>query len=179
MSDSPLPERVDPLRLANRDGTLQGVLGLDSMPRLREAVRAMDRPAHVGLRFVREYGRMRVEGEVRAQVELLCQRCLQPVSCDVATSFQVVPAADMDAACALEADAEPVLLDNGLLAVHALVEEEILLALPAVPVHADGTCAVRSSREFTTGEVEAARKEERGNPFAVLGRLKGDPGDGD
>ncbi|WP_200180796.1 YceD family protein [Ectothiorhodospira mobilis] len=174
-----MPERVDPLRLANRDGALQGVLGLESMPRLREAVQAMEQPAHVGLRCVREYGRMRVEGEVRAQVELLCQRCLQPVSCSVASTFQVVPAADMNEACALEADAEPVLLDHGLLPVHALVEEEILLALPAVPLHADGACTGRSGREFTAGEVEAAQKEERGNPFAVLGRLKGDPGDGD
>lgn len=179
MSKLPLPERVDPLRLANRDGALQGVLGLEAMPRLREAVESMDHPVQVGIRFVREYGRIRVEGEVQAQVELLCQRCLQPVSFAVETTFRVVPVADMDEACAMDSEVEPVLLENGLLAVHDLVEEEILLTLPAVPVHEQGACALRPGREFTAGEVEAARKEERGNPFAVLGCLKDTPGDGD
>ncbi|MFP4161478.1 MAG: YceD family protein [Ectothiorhodospira sp.] len=179
MSEQPLPERVDPLRLAHKRGLLEGALGLESLPRLQAAVRGMNGPARVWMRFDRDSGRTRIEGGISAGVALTCQRCLEPVVCPVEARFQVEPVTDVASACALDPAVEPVLMEDGLLPIHALVEEEILLALPPVALHEDQACPVQSRREFTPEEVEAARRSEH-NPFAVLGSLKGeDPGDGE
>ncbi len=56
---------------------------------------------------------------------------------------------------------------------HALVEEELLLALPAVPMHDVGSCE-NISRAFGDSTIDVA--EEKESPFAALGTLLKKPG---
>jgi uncharacterized protein len=105
----------------------------------------------------------------RARVMLECQRCLQPVALDLDVTRSLRFVADEATAEALDADSEDdVLALPRSLDLHALVEDELLLALPLVPMHE--RCPQRLP--MTAGETaaEPARK-----PFAALAGLKRQP----
>ncbi len=107
--------------------------------------------------------------EANATVPLTCQRCLHPVSAEllIKQDFRVV--ADEATAVAEDDESEEDLL---VLEDHfdalALIEDELLMALPLVPMHP--TCL--SERVPTSKEEEAILAESKPNPFAVLASLK-------
>ena len=112
----------------------------------------------------------------RAQVRRDCQRCLEPVALDLslARAFRFV--ADEATAEAMDADSEDdVLVLPRRLDLHALVEDELLLALPLVPMHA--TCPQRLPMSAGT-LADATEAAPAKNPFAVLSGFKREPGRG-
>src|SRR6185312_3748996 len=110
--------------------------------------------------------------KIDATVPLTCQRCLGPVDVSVAVDRAFRFVADEETAAAQDDDCEEDLLalshDFDL---AALVEDEVLMALPLVPMH--GTCPahVKLAVADEAFSVEATAKP---HPFAVLARLKGD-----
>ena len=104
---------------------------------------------------------------LRAELPLVCQRCLQPVVVAVAETadFRLVreePELTQD-----ELDAQ----DDALPAEHPidvleLIEDQLLLALPIVPVHDRCPQPLPGSRPG--GEVADAEPESRQTPFANL-----------
>ena len=105
-----------------------------------------------------------------AQARVLrdCQRCLQPVALDleVARAFRFV--ADEATAEALDAESEDdVLALPRSLDLHELVEDELLLALPVVPMHDRCPVKLPISAGTDAGEPEPAPK-----PFAGLAGLR-------
>ena len=97
-------------------------------------------PLHARLKFGREQGVCVVQVALRATLGLTCQRCMQPLAFELATDSRV-------ALVASEAEAEPeasetFLAEDGLLQFPALIAEEVLLALPIVPLHAAADCAL-------------------------------------
>ena len=107
--------------------------------------------------------------EAKATVPLTCQRCLHPVPVAllVEQDFRFVA----DEATALAEDDES---DEDLLVLEdhfdalALMEDELLMALPLVPMHQ----ACLSEQVPTSKEEEAILAEAKPNPFAVLASLK-------
>ncbi|MCG5509368.1 YceD family protein [Ectothiorhodospira lacustris] len=180
MSDSLLPELVDPFRLADKSRVLDGVLDLTAMERLAEA---MGRSAHGLCRVVLCFdrgasGRPRVTGHVVAELAPLCQRCLEPMALPVDTRFEMrLVQEDRHTAGALDEE-DVLVVGDERLNLAALVEDELMLCLPVVSLHPLQDCAVRFQPEFSSRDVKAAHKTEENNPFAVLGRLKGEQ-DGD
>ncbi|MCZ2498325.1 DUF177 domain-containing protein [Xylophilus sp. Kf1] len=100
---------------------------------------------------------------------MTCQRCLTPVDVPVAfeTVFRFV--ADEKTAEAQDDESEEDLLvlrrDFPL---DELIEDELLLALPPVPLH--DVCPVALPTVVEDAEFAAA-EEERGHPFAILAGL--------
>ncbi|MBK1673154.1 hypothetical protein CKO35_07505 [Ectothiorhodospira shaposhnikovii] len=177
MSDSLLPELVDPFRLADKSRVLDGVLDLAAMPRLAEALgRPGEGLCRVELCFDRvPSGRPRLSGHVVAELAPLCQRCLEPMALPVDTRFEMqLVQEDRQTAGALGEEDVLVVGDERLNLV-ALVEDELMLCLPVVPLHPEQACEAGFQPEFNGRDVKAAQKEEN-NPFAVLGRLKGGQG---
>jgi uncharacterized protein len=107
-----------------------------------------------------------------------CQRCLEPVALhlDVARALRFV--ADEAVAEALDADSEDdVLALPRSLDLHALVEDELLLALPLVPMHAECPHRLPMSAGTVAGETEIEVAPAKG-PFAVLSGFRREPGRG-
>ena len=102
---------------------------------------------------------------VSGLVPLACQRCLEPVPCDldVDTLLELVPEGADLSQDELEDDTRDFLPVVRELDVAELVEDEILLALPVAPRHEK------------CGLPGAADAGERINPFAALAGLKGKP----
>ena len=105
----------------------------------------------------------------RASVPLTCQRCMAAVSTplEVDQWYRFVESEEVAMAEDDEAE-EDLLVLVPQFDLLALLEDELLMALPLVPMHE--TCPVTPVFSACDAAVEAA--EAKPNPFAVLGQLK-------
>ncbi len=109
--------------------------------------------------------------EATATVPLICQRCLTPVQVPLVVDRWFRFVADEATAEQEDEDSEEDLLAiSREFDLHGLVEDELLMELPAVPRHED--CPVPVQLSAGDDEFEAAF-EEKANPFAALALLKG------
>jgi uncharacterized protein len=108
--------------------------------------------------------------QVNAVLPLLCQRCLSPVLTAVAVdrSFRFV--ADEATAMALDDEVEEdLLVTSREFNLIDLVEDEVILAMPLVPLHEACPEPLHMSAEDPQFEQE---EEKRPHPFAALAGLK-------
>lgn len=117
--------------------------------------------------FRDDSGHHRIEGSVEARLYLTCQRCLQPVAADICAHVDLVLVWSQEAARELPEELDPWLVDEGQTDVAPLLEEEILLALPLVALHA--SCQPPANPAQGEGVDERNQQE---NPFSVLAELK-------
>lgn len=106
---------------------------------------------------------------VQASVPQVCQRCLSPYAetLDIDRWFRFVN--DEDAANAEDDDCEEDLLVwSPKFNLHELIEDEMLMGLPLVPMH--GACPQQP--RMSAGEELLTPEAERPNPFAALAGLK-------
>lgn len=169
----PIPEFIDPRRLADRGVTLQGKISADRLPRLLAAVNAVIDEVNVDLSFTRdEQGLPVLRGHYQARVEMICQRCLEGVTLPLDSQCEVGFVVSDEAAKQLPRHYEPVIVDDEKLNLLSLIEEELLLALPAVPMHPLEKC--QHPDGFVPDEEAEEEAQERPNPFSVLAKLKRD-----
>ena len=171
------PSHLDVKAFAQAKGELQGDVPLDQWPRLSlEQVAGGEMASAVRWRLQGRTepvsaGPDEVWLDLDAEVDLplQCQRCLQPVLSPVLArrSFRFV--ADEATAAALDDEAEEDLLvisrDFDAL---ALVEDELIMSLPLVPLHE--VCPEVLPASAMDPEFE--QSAERPNPFGVLAGLK-------
>jgi len=158
-----LPNYIAPRRLAEEQGRLSATVAVDRFERLVPPYRNAGALA-VGLKFLTDaHGRSVVEGELNGHVMAACQRCLRDLDIDVAVAFRFVVIGDESQAAGIDAGDDYIVADDDRLNILKLVEDELLLALPMVPVHGDDVCApLHSDQSVPAGD----------NPFAQLAALK-------
>lgn len=172
-----LPSALDAWRMVAARREFTGTLPLSAMPRLRPLLHVEETSDSLGrAQYAIEFDRDAlqvpyVELRIQAVLPLLCQRTLQrfefPVH--VMQRLALMQAGDGDIE-ALEAglppDYEPLLVPaDGVLQPAELVEDELILAVPVVPVSPDST---EQMHNWPAPEAETAQA----NPFAVLADLK-------
>jgi len=108
----------------------------------------------------------RLHLQAAAQLRRECQRCLKPVTLAL-TIDRILRFVDDEATAAtLDADSEEdVLVASRQFDLQALVEDELLLDMPLVPMH--GTCPSPLAEP-----VEDMPAEPEAHPFAALAALK-------
>jgi uncharacterized protein len=165
-----LPPSLDLARAVRQTYGLQGSLLVKSMPRLTAALASDAGEVRVELEVGADLARrVTVTGSIDAELELQCQRCMEPVRLTVhATPYLAWVKSDEQLA-ALPEEYEPLLSANGSVDLRELVTEELLLALPLVPRH-EGDAACGGFTE--SAERPAEPGEVRKNPFAELAKLK-------
>ena len=171
----------DPLRLdieafAAEGARLEGRWPLADFRRIGESV-ATDAPLgeHDGVRWEVGGERVALRGGAHetwlqlsadCDVWLQCQRCLGPVRVPLSVRRRIRFVDGEDAAAELDASSEDdVLASSRALDLRGLIEDELLLAMPLVPLHE--VCP-----EPLSILVEADSAAEKPNPFAVLAALK-------
>jgi len=166
-----LPPFLDLGQAARQDLGLTGSVAVKSLPRLVSALIADSGVVSVELKAQPEVGgRIVVTGHIRAPLEMTCQRCLEPVTVAVDAEPRlawVKSDAEMET---LPPEYDPLLSADGRVAVAGLVEDELLLALPLAPRHADGAC--RETHRSPARSAPVTEEENRKNPFADLAKLK-------
>jgi uncharacterized protein len=98
---------------------------------------------------------------------LACQRCLGEVELDVEEHCALAFVADEAAAAEVPATHDPVVMTHGRVALGELVEEQLLLALPLVAMHADASICERQLAAASKQDA-AGPQEPKQRPFAGL-----------
>ena len=162
-----LPEVLDAWRMVAARRGFEGVLPLASMARLRDSLVDVEGDVRVAMFFDRDTLQVPyVELRIDADLPLQCQRSLQRFLFPVRQVQRLGLIRDEAEEAALPEGYEPLLLaEDGQLRPAELVEDELILALPVVPV-APGTEAME--RDWPAGTEEAPAT----NPFAALASLK-------
>ena len=173
-----LAHTVDPWRLASRHAVIAGETALRRLPRLAEVLADTGGAAAYELNFhLDESNRVRITGWVRAVLPIRCQRCLETLEFPVDARLDLAVVLGDTEAELLPDTCEAVLANEGAISLRSLVEDELLLALPQIAMHAENLCDTPDwNREnFDAAETGQARDETgKTNPFAVLAGLKTD-----
>jgi len=168
---SPAPaDLVNAKELAGRAAAIERSLELGQLSRVAESGGLKGTRVQARLRFGFFDGRTTVEIALEGVVVLECQRCLRPCECSLSETEQVVVVAtDTDE---VAGGYEPFVGDAESLSLTALIEEQVLLALPLVPSHEDeaGCRESAGGRRVARAQV-AAPSDEVQRPFANLREL--------
>ena len=137
MPSEKLPQSVIVRKLVDSRAILAGYVVPERLPRVDGAVSAFVGNFQVELDFgLNESKKSKIDVQINGDVEMQCQRCLEPVTVPVSIETTLTVAAHDEEARAQIKDYEPILLnDEGVLDIDALIEEEILLSLPVVAMH--------------------------------------------
>jgi uncharacterized protein len=164
---------IDSLKFAADEACMVGKIAVSCLSRLDDVL--VSREGALDCRLT-GYRRRASDGsemfglhlQVSGHVALRCQRCLGAVDflCEIDSHLMLMPA-DVPSAEwpeeELETDDYDAIPASREMALGALVEEEVLLALPIVPRHEECQLPV---------DTEAEEKVGKPSPFAVLAGLK-------
>ena len=161
-----LPTTVDARRLAEVSAVVEGELAAHRLSRIVSPF--VPHTVSASLRFALDGShKLRLTGTLRTIVTARCQRCLGTVDISLAPEFTygLVENAALDD----ETDAAEYLeLNAGELNIAALVEDEIVLACPMIPVHDAGQCQIPD--QYTA----AIETTSPAKPFSGLKELLAD-----
>ncbi len=166
----PWSKPLDIDRLCEAEADIDFAVPLAELPRLRAQIASVAGEVHGHVHFRRMAGNAVAELTLSGTARLVCQRCLEPMDVGLEAEAQVGLIASEADAGGVPEELEPVLAPEGRISVGELVEEELLLTLPIVPLHADagsGSCAPAEGRPLET----SAHEEEVQRPFAQLAEL--------
>lgn len=173
MSNGPIPPHVDPRKLADRGVTLKGEMPLAGFARLCDPL--ADNAGSVHAKLVFERGERRavaIHSELEVEVKMVCQRCLELVALPIRSECHYAVVKEGADTQSLPKGYDVLEVGEDPLDLMALVEDELLLALPIVPAHAPEEC----QQPVGADEPEPSEDEvSRSNPFSVLAQLKRDP----
>jgi uncharacterized protein len=163
-----LPESIDLNRAARQCQSLHGRLPLARMHRLAGSLCGDAGDAEISWDFsLDEEHRIRIDGFIRAEMQLMCQRCLQAMAwkVDAPVRIALLKPGQSDANLPEDVDAQDLPVENPV-ALLDMVEDELILALPIVAKHP--ACPSNPCVEDAPPVVE----EKRPNPFAALAVFK-------
>ena len=167
----PWSKPLDVDRLSEADADVDFAVPLAELPRLRAQLANVAGEVHGRVHFRRTAGVAVAGLTLSGTARLVCQRCLGPldVGVEAATEVGLISnEADMNR---VPEELEPVLAPEGRISVGELVEEELLLTLPIVPLHADeagGTCVAADAPPLAT---HGREEDQTQRPFEQLAEL--------
>jgi uncharacterized protein len=158
---------IDSLAFAREGGLLQGELPVASLARLLDAL--ADSTGGIAYRLQGQMGprsEPRLVLEVDGALIVRCQRCLEGIGHPVRirSLLELVEDEAEPTQEEIEDDAKDFLVARKEFDVEALVEDEIILALPVAPRHEDCVLPDAGGRP---------EEVERVSPFSALASLKG------
>lgn len=182
MSANNFPTQIEPFKWAEQGFQWAGQVPLTRFVRIaREAIAQVEpQSVQVSCRlYIDEYHRRVawLDGELKTQVSVVCQRCLEPIDVPLETSVHLALLMDEALVERLDEDADFVILseeqivhgtddvDNAIDLIE-LLEDELLLSMPISPRH-------ESCEHKHQPAIQAEPEEKRDNPFEILAGLKG------
>lgn len=168
-----MPERGDPIQLAEQGRTYEGELELAGLSRLEDLLARNNGLVRYRLAFDRDgRGRPHVAGHLTGMLSLRCQRCLEVFELAITRDWRVTLLAEAGEEALLDDGEDARLVSDQGMPLAELVEDELILAVPLVPKHPAGAvCELPAGAVGGDPPVEEFDEPED-NPFAKLSRLK-------
>lgn len=177
-----LPKYIDPLHLADKRGALKGEIPISSLTRLADLLFDDRGSVAVELFFQREGRWATIEGHLESVLVLKCQNCLAALEWPVNSTVKLGIVSSLEQADKLPEAYEPLMLKDDNVLLTDIVEDELLLALPAFPKHPhpcfDASHIAPASAEAAGVQANKAelsgdgQTPARSNPFSILANLK-------
>jgi uncharacterized protein len=164
-----LRKRYQVQKEVTRNGYFEGEIALSELGRVTELLH----PGKSGLEgrkvtlkfefLLNEYEVPMLVGQLETSLELECQRCLKALDLPMTLDFSLM----IDASDELvrNSSVDTLYSEDGFIDIFEVVEDELILAIPLVAMHADTSC----NENWQESKTETALKD---NPFAVLQQLK-------
>jgi uncharacterized protein len=164
-----LPRQLDIRRLMAADVEMKACEPFASFKRLGEMVEGAQGDVEIQLHFFIDEQRLRrIDGAVKAVLEVVCQRCLQPMPIEIESQFKVAAVWSDGEGDHLPRHIDPYVVGEEPQDLRELIEDELIISVPYVSYHEGGPCAEQAA-------AESARRDDEtrsDNPFSVLGQLK-------
>ncbi len=168
-----IPITINPVKSAQHLLSYDGEIEAVKLSRLGEVTNKIIDTVAVQIHCnVDEQGLVVINGHVKTKALVTCQRCNDDLGLDLELSFSYSPI-DMGA----ESESLPdiyeavELNEDGEVDIHRLVEDELILIIPIVPMHEEVSCSF-SAEPKSFGVLE--EKDDKPNPFDILKQLKKD-----
>lgn len=166
-----LPLTIDAHRAAQKKLDYSGYYSPEQVLRVEESVVSIDSDVTSELSFAIDNQYLVViKGDSDVDVTLKCERCGKNFNHHVHVTYCFSPVIDDERIALLPEEYEPIIIDQfGEIDLLAMIEDEIILSLPAIPVHNSERCEVSDADMVFC---ELPNEAEKPNPFAVLASLK-------
>jgi len=176
-------QHVDPLQLARSGRHCSGQVPIAAMDRLVSLLYDAAGSAQYDLQFaIDSTGQAIITGWVKAELSLLCHRCMDKVLTKVESKVALGIVNSYTEAERLLEKYEPLVVNDSQVQLVDIIEDELLLALPLIIVHSDEECVV--SKAYSGSDKSNEKGNElsdtptldesvsKKNPFSVLEKLK-------
>ena len=159
----------DPFELAKKGRVIAGTVLVKDLLRINDLVGdagALDASLEFG---IDDTGLRIVTGKVEGDVNLECQRCMGRYTSSLKLAFTLGLVKNESQIERLPDEYEPLLVEGDFVCLQDIIEDEIILALPAAPLHDEADCSqvrVTVSKQETQPQVVETRR-----PFGNLSDL--------
>ncbi|HUF73127.1 MAG TPA: YceD family protein [Gammaproteobacteria bacterium] len=128
-----LPDLVS---LAERGAVLEGTIEFAKLGRLKDLLNSCEGRATARMSLsLRHDDMVLLQLQCEADLELVCQRCLEPVIHEVREQVDFAVADNEEALAVLPQGLELIALEGDRLQPATLIEDELIVSLPLVPKH--------------------------------------------
>jgi len=175
--DAGITANIDPLLLAKQGRRISGELALTVLPRLAAlSCQPATGQVTVDLQFSCDADQQCwLQGSVSYQLEVICQRCLEKMSLTIDSEINtlLVTSVDDDGSDHQQSDIDATqTVCIGKTTVAALIEDDLLLAMPMFAKHDTGSCQDKRGEIKSTEISNKQKDDQQQNPFAILATLK-------
>lgn len=163
-----LPQKIDPFRSASHKLRLFGHLKIEAMERLCPSLSSKEGDVEAEFLFEIDSQEVTVvRGHLKASLILQCQRCMESFNYEIMNDFVLGIVQTEEKAMHLPEEYDPVIIADGMLAIHDVIEDELMMSLPVVPMHDPKACKVAAPYKTSSGV-----EPESNNPFNVISILR-------
>ncbi|MBA5247926.1 MAG: hypothetical protein FE834_00085 [Gammaproteobacteria bacterium] len=164
-SQQGIPETIKLFKFAAKGLIFSQQYQVKDFPRISELASNAESPVAVKVNFSLAEGRIPcIKGEVKLDLALTCQRCLNEVSVHLTPKFQLAFLKNEQQGDKLDNRFETILNADEEFSTIEFITDEVLISVPMTPMH-EHECASYQD----TLPVEELKRE---NPFAILEQLK-------
>jgi uncharacterized protein len=163
-----LPDRLDLIATAEAGRVLRGRIPVAGLERVLPALISDEGELQVELNLGKDLdGTCFLAGTIQGEIVLRCQRCMEGMTLPLDLGFRLGLLRNERAVNKLSDCYEPLVVTAEPAYIADIVSDEVLLALPIVPLHKDSDECHAFIKAY-----KPQQGEQRDNPFAVLAELK-------
>jgi uncharacterized protein len=175
MSNPPLPSQLDIRKLAVKGVEICAATPVSRLDRFVDLLANDGGSLKVDLHFYIDEERFRrVDGQITGNVDVFCQRCLEPMPLSIDTHFKLGIVWSEEDAERLPKHLEPLIVGEELVDLADIISEELILSLPFVSYHETAECqplvvsSINEQAAVQTGPEAISVQASRDNPFTIL-----------
>ena len=163
-----LPVHLNFAQKAKNGFEIRGKWPIKQLNRLNDHLLSDQGDIEADLKFDRAGPIPFIRGNIKAELVLKCQRCMQSMPYSIEADFKLGLVQNEDQADRLPDEYEPYLVEDDNNHLPDMLEDELLLALPLVAMH-DFECSEYLKDQTPEHEEEVVEEtEKKDNPFSVL-----------